>query len=1520
MSNFTNIRNDGVQKVANAAARLLLLPPDGYLVEQLDDNTIWAWNQASQTWIATGGTDLVTSVFGRIGDVVAQTGDYTAAQVGAVALTGDESVSGIKSFTSYPEGPGTSPTTDAQLVDKAYVDLLVTTGARFVDAVLVATTTPLPANTYNNGVSGVGATLTGNVNGALAAIDGVTPLLNGKYLIKDEATQANNGAYLLTQVGDGSNPYILTRLNDYNESSEIVGGTFFTVIGGSQANQQWAMNNAATITVGTTAITFAQLSVAPTITASLGVQKVGNDVRANLDAAGAITLSGNSMLVNVDNASIERNANALRVKALGVTNAMLAGSIADSKLSTITTAGKVRGSALTILSGIPGAAGVIPVANGSTGNSSYAIGDILYATGATTLSKLGIGSNGKVLGVTAGLPSWVDQTGGGGGGLSTIYYSKSLSTDSTQVTVSNSVTETTLYTYSIPANQLGTDKVLEGLVEGTYLNNSAANRTVRVRVKYGATTILDKTSGNLGTSATSGTFSINFYLANQGANNVQQAYMYCSFESGANVSVDFTDRGVAAIDSTTTQSLVVTVALTNATATQTITKRLATLNMLNAQDDVGGVLLQTDGVDNGLQTTLNLAAGTGINLTDNGTGTVTIDSTGGVVFGDPASGFVNGEIQYIDQSGNQFGDTQFTRDSVTHDTLIGSDIPAAYSAAQDSPSPFVVVADVKGDVGNSISLTFDGVDDVDTVVAAWNAANPSNTVTVASGGISVPDADTITLSGGGQTQFISGSLAGGAIFGSGFQTQDITNNIDNIFATGNLARFAGVTHGNAFFLIDNTNNFLSGILQSVQSNTMTVIDLASFSYFSSIEASNTGAFLQFIDNTTNSGVYVEPNNRVYLKVASNNYIFPTSVGSPGDALSINSQVGQDVQLSWVTPGGGGGSPAGSDTQIQFNNAGAFGAASTFTFDTSTNIFKVQGSNGINLDTLNGVYQFGNLGVNNLRSYFNNSDLNKQMSYIGEVPVFGGIGHVSFGGPNDLSYDSSGYTLRTSKTWNIEIDSESGLEVGLFFVGAGLNDMTYSGAYSGGASNALFKVEIDATGTPDTFTWYKNGISQATAVPITGSAQLLDDGISVTFAATTGHTANDYYEFGYGAGSVNYSTNFLGADFTQYETVTGGTSGATAIVGYSRLISGQLILTDISGQFLRNETITGGTSGETAQLVAPISFNDSFTWTDDGGATNFPHTPINANNAPYELSDGVTISWATIAGHAVSSSWNFSVAATNITKLLFTNEVGTNNAVLGDLSNSVGAAVPNYVSVDLLNNQVRINGNQVAIGDTVNAQNGTGLIISDSLESSNFYVPSVFTLGDINNVNGGLVFRNSSGEGRVTFTMGGVSGNQYFLLDTIQDEYKFGDISASLNSNSLRIDDSANIIRLGNGSNDIILNANDVTVDLPNGQIRSKVTVVGYGTTTNLVSSDYDIEISGSSGAATVNLPTGTTSPVGTEFIISDLGANCSVDNITIDAGASNFIVAGSSAQTYVMSSDGEVAVLKKVSATQWKVQ
>ena len=67
------------------------------------------------------------------------------------------------------------------------------------------------------------------------------------------------------------------------------------------------------------------------------------------DVAGdGLGTNGEDLKVNVDDSSIEINSDTVRVKASGITNAMLAGSIADSKLSTITTANKVGLAALDI--------------------------------------------------------------------------------------------------------------------------------------------------------------------------------------------------------------------------------------------------------------------------------------------------------------------------------------------------------------------------------------------------------------------------------------------------------------------------------------------------------------------------------------------------------------------------------------------------------------------------------------------------------------------------------------------------------------------------------------------------------------------------------------------------------------------------------------------------------------------------------------------------------------------------------------------------------------------------------------------------------------------------------------------------------------------------------------------------------------------------------------------------------------------------------------------------------------------
>lgn len=128
----------------------------------------------------------------------------------------------------------------------------------------LATTGTLPANTYNNGTAGVGATLTGNSNGALATIDGIATEVGYRVLVPHEATPSHNGVYAITQIGDGSSPYILTRATDFNTDANIGQGHVISIGAAGVANGRtlWTTYTSdEAITVGTTDIEFSVIGI-----------------------------------------------------------------------------------------------------------------------------------------------------------------------------------------------------------------------------------------------------------------------------------------------------------------------------------------------------------------------------------------------------------------------------------------------------------------------------------------------------------------------------------------------------------------------------------------------------------------------------------------------------------------------------------------------------------------------------------------------------------------------------------------------------------------------------------------------------------------------------------------------------------------------------------------------------------------------------------------------------------------------------------------------------------------------------------------------------------------------------------------------------------------------------------------------------------------------------------------------------------------------------------------------------------
>ena len=285
-----------------------------------------------------------------------------------------------------------NPVAALDLATKQYVDTLVSSGITFHAPVKYEVPSGNLTATYNNGASGVGATLTNA--GALVAFtpDGTVASVADRILIYNQTNQAQNGVYVVTTVGDGSTAWVLTRASDADTyalkspNGLGEGDAFFITSGATGAGETYVCNTVGVITFGTTAITFVQISATQIYSAGTGLTLTGTQFSISNTA---VTAGAYGSASSVPNYTV---------------NAQGQLTLASN------TAIAINGNQIT--------SGTVAIANGGTGQSTAGAafnalspitttGDLIIGTGVNTASRLAIGANGYLLTSDGTTASWV---------------------------------------------------------------------------------------------------------------------------------------------------------------------------------------------------------------------------------------------------------------------------------------------------------------------------------------------------------------------------------------------------------------------------------------------------------------------------------------------------------------------------------------------------------------------------------------------------------------------------------------------------------------------------------------------------------------------------------------------------------------------------------------------------------------------------------------------------------------------------------------------------------------------------------------------------------------------------------------------------------------------------------------------------------------------------------------------------------------------------------------------------------
>jgi hypothetical protein len=399
----------------------------GYPIFQANDAYLYSYGNAttvSRLMIGTESPDANVVVFAGGVDpnntaLTISGNNQSATFANSVTVTNTLGANNITVTNfAYAAGNLANAANSTVLVTQAYVDNAVSAGLDIHTAVDLATVAVLSGTpTYNQpggAGNGVGATLTAAGVGFLD-VDGQNADAGFRILVQSQANAVQNGVYTVTTEGDASTAYILTRATDSDTSATLTQGSYYFVnAGDTLAYYAFVVNTVGTIVFGTTNITFGEFSRVP---AYLGTSPINVSGQTISLTTVPVSKGGTNLTTFVAGDVVYANtANTISALAIG-----------SQYNSLVVSAGGLPSWGNVALGSANAVSGTLGATNGGTGQSTYTLGDTLYANATNTVAKLAgnITTTKKYLqqvgdGANSAAPSWVQIAGGDISGLGTM--------------------------------------------------------------------------------------------------------------------------------------------------------------------------------------------------------------------------------------------------------------------------------------------------------------------------------------------------------------------------------------------------------------------------------------------------------------------------------------------------------------------------------------------------------------------------------------------------------------------------------------------------------------------------------------------------------------------------------------------------------------------------------------------------------------------------------------------------------------------------------------------------------------------------------------------------------------------------------------------------------------------------------------------------------------------------------------------------------------------------------------------